>query len=86
MKNKKVKFELEAPQAVSVAVAGTFNDWNPIQTLMQRGPDGVWRAKVKLPAGCYEYRFVVDGDWISDPKAKESAPNPHGSENSVVVV
>jgi hypothetical protein len=41
---------------------------------------------VWLPAGRYEYRFVVDGNWISDPCAKESVQNTFGSTNSVVVV
>jgi len=33
---------------------------------------------IKLPRGCYEYRFVVDGNWVSDPSAKGSAANPFG--------
>lgn len=83
---KKVEFVLEAPQAKTVAVAGTFNDWDASRTPLKQGKDGAWRATVKLLSGRHEYRFVVDGSWISDPKAKESASNPHGSENSVVVV
>jgi len=43
-------------------------------------------AKVWLPAGRYEYRFVVDGQWISDPRAKECVQNAFGSTNSVLVV
>lgn len=83
---KKIEFVLEAPQAKAVAVAGTFNDWDTSRTPLHRDNDGTWRTKVKLSCGRHEYRFVADGEWISDPKAMESAPNPHGSENSVVVV
>lgn len=34
----------------------------------------------------YEYRFVVDAEWVNDPFATEQVSNPHGSFNSVLVV
>ena len=49
-------------------------------------PGGTWKATVWLPAGRYEYRFVVDGQWISDPSARECVQNTFGSTNSVLVV
>jgi 1,4-alpha-glucan branching enzyme len=78
-----VEFKLSANGAKSVAVAGSFNNWNAKKTPMKKSGD-VWQAKVELPRGRYEYRFVVDGQWVSDPNAKESAPNPFGSSNSVL--
>lgn len=83
---KPVEFVLQHPQARSVAVAGSFNDWNLTRTPMSLGSDGTWRATVWLPAGRYEYRFVVDGQWMSDPGARESVQNTFGSTNSVRVV
>ena len=80
-----VQFVLEMPQAKSVAVAGTFNGWDPAKTPMKRGADAVWRARLSLPVGRHEYRFVVDGQWISDPKAREHVSNPYGGTNSVIV-
>ena len=44
------------------------------------------RSNVDLPPGDYEYRFVVDGCWCSDPEAKETAPNPFGDHNAVLRV
>jgi hypothetical protein len=41
---------------------------------------------VPLSPGRYEYRFVVNGEWVDDPKAKASVPNPHGGRNAVLVV
>jgi hypothetical protein len=41
---------------------------------------------VWLPAGRYEYRFVVEGQWMSDPNVRECVQNPVGSNNSVLVV
>ena len=56
------------------------------RTPLSPGPGGAWTTTVWLPAGRYEYRFVVDGQWISDPSARESVPNTFGSTNSVLVV
>ena len=39
-----------------------------------------------MPAGTYEYRLVVDGQWIADPLAKETVPNPFGGRNSILKV
>jgi 1,4-alpha-glucan branching enzyme len=80
-----VEFKLIASEAKSVAIAGNFNGWNAKKTPMKKNGD-VWQAKLELPRGRYEYRFVVDGNWVSDPNARESAPNPFGSLNSVVSI
>ena len=69
-----------------MAVAGTFNDWDLKPHANEPGPGGAWKATVWLPAGRYEYRFVVDGQWLSDPNARECVPNSFGSTNSVRVV
>ena len=80
-----VQFKVAAGEAKSVSVAGTFNDWNPQKTPLKRNGGG-WKTTVTLPRGRYEYRFVVDGQWVADPSAKESVPNPFGSANSVLSV
>jgi len=81
-----VAFALDMPEATSVAVAGTFNNWSPDQTPMRRERSGKWKAVVFLPSGRHEYRFVVDGRWISDPAASETVGNSYGSTNSVLAV
>jgi len=80
-----VQFKVAAGQARSVSVAGTFNDWNPEKTRLKKNGEE-WKATVSLPRGRYEYRFVVDGQWMADPSAKESVPNPFGESNSVVSI
>jgi len=74
---------LSVAGAKSVAIASTFNGWKPDQTPMKKNGD-TWEARVELPRGRYEYRFVVDGQWASDPNAKESVANPFGGKNSVL--
>ena len=83
---KRVEFTLDMPKAVVVSVAGTFNNWDVSRDPMRKGKDGLWRCKVSAPAGRHEYRFVVDGEWIGDPKAAASAPNAYGSSNSVLEI
>jgi len=81
-----VEFVLHQPHARSAAVAGSFTDWDVSRTPMHRQPEGHWKTTVWLPAGRYEYRFVADGQWISDPSAKEQVQNTFGSTSSVLVV
>lgn len=81
-----VLFEFFNPRATSVLVAGTFNDWQPHTTAMLKLGAGRWATQLVLPPGIYEYRFVVDGKWMSDPTATEKALNPYGQVNSVVKV
>jgi 1,4-alpha-glucan branching enzyme len=83
---KPVEFILNQPQARSAVVVGSFNDWDASRTPMSQEPGGSWKATVWLPAGRYEYRFVVDRQWMSDPNAKEHVQNTFGSTNSVLVV
>ena len=66
-------------------MAGSFNDWHPAATPMVR-LDGEWAKEMTLPPGRYEYRLVVDGQWIDDPAAKETVPNPFGGFNAVLIV
>src|ERR1051325_3118793 len=82
---KPIEFSLQAPQASSVVVAGSFNNWDTHKTRLQRNGDA-WKTSVPLAPGRYEYRFVVDGQWITDPNCKECVGNDYGSTNSVLVV
>ena len=52
--------------AKKVFLSGNFNDWNPDELSMERTPQG-WKLDYILAPGNYEYKFVVDGKWITDP-------------------
>ncbi len=82
---RQIDFQLDAPRAFTVSVAGSFNDWNPSRTPLKKNRYGVWKTTLSLLPGRYEYRFVVDGQWTDDPTAKESVANPYGSRNSVII-
>jgi 1,4-alpha-glucan branching enzyme len=75
-----------APEAKSVYVAGAFNAWDPEATPLKNMGVGEWVVRLMLRSGRYEYRFVVDGQWIDDPEAVQRVANPHGGFNSVLIV
>jgi len=85
-KTKKVRFNLYAPEAGRVFLAGDFNNWDVDNLLMKRDNKGTWEASVTLPPGRYEYRFWVDGVWHDDPNAHERVENPFGSQNCVRII
>jgi hypothetical protein len=63
------EFTYEDPGAVSVSLAGGFNNWNTNAHAMTKDSKGVWRVTVALGPGKYEYKFVVNGSgWIADPE------------------
>lgn len=81
-----VYFEFADGNAQRVCIAGTFNGWRPDASEMISLGDGRWRKKLSLVPGEYEYRFVIDGNWITDPRCPEKRPNGFGEKNSVLLV
>ncbi len=52
--------------AKRVIVSGNFNAWNKEELAMIKTIGG-WQLPYVLAAGNYEYKFLVDGEWITDP-------------------
>jgi 1,4-alpha-glucan branching enzyme len=81
-----VRFEFTHPTATTVCVAGSFNQWQPEAKTLHSSGIGRWWKETALAPGTYEYCLVVDGQWMPDPQAKETVPNPFGGRNSVLKV
>lgn len=81
-----VHFAFVHPTAQRVCIAGTFNDWHRSTTPMVSLGEGRWAKELLLPPGTYEYRLVVDDEWVGDPKANETVANPFGSHNVLLRV
>lgn len=82
-----VRFTLYAPGATSVAIAGSFNRWDPLRSALS-GPDrsGQWSITLHLPPGRHEYLFVINGEtWLPDPNAP-AIDDGFGGRNSIVSV
>ena len=82
----RVPLEFHYPEAKSVNIAGSFNDWDAVGLPMKATAQGRWALELDLPAGRYEFRLVVDGIWADVPGAAEAVENPFGSRNAVLVV
>jgi 1,4-alpha-glucan branching enzyme len=84
--DRKVEFKLYALEAKQVSLAGEFNNWDTEALPMKKSKDGMWKAKITLSPGRYEYRFFVDGTWAQDISDVELTPNPFGTHNIVLKV
>lgn len=86
-KGTNVTFSIEAPKANKVMLAGSFNKWDHTSIPLKRAnKEGVWTREMVLNPGRYEYKFVVDGNWINDPRSRKTVRNPFGTENSLIEV
>ena len=75
----KVTFTYEG-SASKVLLAGSFNGWSGV-SMTKNGT--TFTYTYDLEPGMHEYKFVVDGNWISDP----SNPNVTGTDgNSYIVI
>lgn len=82
---KEVSFAMESSAAKDIYVAGDFNDWKiNDESRLDRGENGCWEKRVRLPHGKYRYKFVVDGEWTVDPKNQAREVNAFGSFDSVM--
>lgn len=81
------EFTYRSAPGHTVALAGSFNDWDPAAAPMT-DPDGSgsYRCTVSLKPGSYEYKYVIDDEWILDEENPNFAANDFGTLNSVLVV
>ena len=77
-------FVLFERKASSVQIAGEFNDWKPQPLRIDE--DGLWQTSLKLEPGGYRYKFIVDGEWLTDPANQSTAPNPYGGMDSFIEI
>lgn len=84
--SKPVNFVCVAPAAKQVCLTGDFNQWDPQAHPMQRQPDGAWLLQVALHHGHHQYRFLVDGKPVLDPRAHGVARTPEGERVSLLAV
>lgn len=68
-----ITFQLKGYEnARQVVLSGTFNNWRTSELSMQKTAKG-WNLEYMLPQGNYEYKFIVDGNWITDPNNNYSS-------------
>lgn len=71
----------------TLTIFGEFNDWNRHDKPFT-GPDknGIYRVKIPLDPGTYQYKFFVDSKEIIDPSNPDSISNGMGGFNSIIKI
>lgn len=86
-RGRKIRFALTAKPGCKVHVAGSFNDWHPTRNRMRFNKrQGVYSTTLSLARGTYEYKFIVDGEWLVDPNCETWVYNQFDTLNSVLTV
>ena len=85
VKDSHVEFQFFRPGAHRVTVVGDFTGWREDQVPMQKTPDGCWHASIRLPGGCFRFRYIADGQWYTDYAAFGIEPGPFGPVGIVYV-
>lgn len=77
-----IRFALKPAQPASkVFLAADCNHWEPLS--MKKQKDGFFVRNIDGPLETVEYKFIVDGQWITDPDNNQYAQNEFGTFNSV---
>ena len=84
----KVTFSVEAKEASTASVVGDFNDWNPEKGELSKLKSGTFKAAFDLPKDAsYEFKYIVDGEYINEPEADSFVWNGFaGAENGVLAI
>lgn len=81
-----VAFNVSAPEAKEVYVAGDFNNWILDELSRMESHNDTWMKRINLKKGTYHYRFVIDGKWSEDPQNTRKEINPYGEMDSLLEV
>ena len=77
-----VNIRYVSPTARKVEVAGDITGWDTPQPLIKVGDE--WSVKFRVPIDArFEYKLIVDGNWMVDPSDPVKIDNGFGGENSV---
>jgi hypothetical protein len=82
-----VEFALDMPDAHSVHVVGSFNNWVPQPCKLHKDNGSTrWTLNLRLNPGRYEYAFLVDGKHIRHPHAEFYRDDGFGNQNTVLAL
>jgi|CXWL01.1.fsa_nt_gi chromosome partitioning protein len=79
-------FNIDVPDAQSVYVTGSFNDWSLDETCRMTNDNGKWKIDLALKPGIYKYQFIIDGKWQEDPNNAMKERNSFGDINSLIEI
>ena len=70
-----------------IRIAGSFNGWDPEKTVMRANEElGIFEHLETLPEGDYQYKLVIDGQWVLDEHNPARVSGGLGSQNNAARV
>lgn len=82
-----ILFSYYAPWIREIFLAGDFNGWKKSSIPLIKGKDDVWRVILKLESDrSYDYKYIVDGNWLNDPNNGDLNPDTAGGANSIIYI
>ncbi len=70
--------------AKSIILTGSFLDWSKEGIPMLKDRENHWKISVFLKPGKHTYKFIVDGQWVTDPDNPHWENNEYRTGNSVL--
>jgi len=70
----------------SVEISGLDVGWGERVPLEYNQNENRWVLEREVPVGRYEYKFIVDGNWVTNPELPLSEPNREGQVNNYLEV
>ncbi|MBI1290416.1 hypothetical protein GC173_04140 [bacterium] len=78
-----VMFRLYEPNASEISVAGSFNNWAAFTMFRNEKDPAEWGVRYdNVPAGTYQYKFIIDGVWTMDPENYTPGYDSNNTMNS----
>ena len=79
-----VTFYFESETATNIVISGSMNNWSTDWTMTKDG--NVFSYTATIDAGTYQYKYIVDGEWMTDPFNPNTADDGSGNTNSTFEV
>ncbi|KAA8534487.1 hypothetical protein F0562_032004 [Nyssa sinensis] len=86
LKKKLVTLTWKGDNCSTVEISGLDIGWGQRMPLKFDGEQGLWILERELPEGHYEYKYVVDGEWLCNKYELMTPSNKDGHVNNYIQV
>lgn len=82
----KTCFYYKSSTAQEIVLVGDFNNWSDKKSAMARIDEEIWEKCLTLPAGEYEYGFIVDNNVAELPEGTTKVDDGFGGFNGYLTL
>ncbi|XP_022879257.1 phosphoglucan phosphatase DSP4, amyloplastic-like [Olea europaea var. sylvestris] len=86
LKKKPVTLTWNGIDCSTVEISGLDVGWGQRIPLKYDEEQGIWILHRELPEGQYEYKYIIDGEWMCNKYELVTSPNKDGHVNNYVKV